>query len=192
VTIQDVNQALADSFGLKQSQGALVSAVAPGSAAERVGVKAGDVVLKYNGKPIVASTDLSALVGQAAPGDRATLEIARKGETREITVTLGTAEESSKQTASTESQRQGRLGLAVRPLTPEEKRATQAEGGLVVQSVEGPAARAGIRPGDIVLSANGAPVRGVDDLRTAAGTRKVVALLVQRGDARLFVPVKTG
>jgi serine protease Do len=89
VAVQEVNQALAESFGLKQVQGALVASVQPGSAAASAGLQSGDIILKFDGKPIGAAGELSALVGQAAPGDRAKLEVLRKGETRELTATLG-------------------------------------------------------------------------------------------------------
>ena len=92
---------------------------------------------------------------------------------------------------------QGRLGLAVRPLDAEEAREAGVKIGVVVEAASGPAARAGIQPGDVILSVNGAPVRTVDDLRSAAakiekGSGRNVALLVQRDNAKIFVPVNPG
>ena len=87
---------------------------------------------------------------------------------------------------------QGRFGLAVRPLTPQEREAAKVSGGLVVEGVNGPAARAGVAPGDIVLQAGGKPVHSVEDLREATRSPRTVALLVPRGDQRLFVPLQTG
>ncbi len=92
--VQELNQALAESFGLKQAGGALVASVAPGSAAEQAGLQAGDVIVKFDGKPVGAAGELSAQVGQAAPGDKVKLEVLRKGETRELTATLGAADSS--------------------------------------------------------------------------------------------------
>ncbi|HLX79187.1 MAG TPA: DegQ family serine endoprotease [Burkholderiales bacterium] len=193
VTVQEVNQSLADSFGLKRAEGALVASVLPGSAAERAGVQPGDVILKYDGKPIGAASELSALVGQAMPGTKAGVEIWRKGETRELTATLGTAKDESIKNASAEGQGKDKLGLAVRPLTPEERKEAKVADGVLVEDVNGPAARAGIQAGDIVLLADGKPVKSAGDLRAAAvGRGGVVALLVQRGDTRIFVPLKTG
>jgi len=192
VTVQGLNQALAESFGLKRAEGALVSSVVPGSAAERAGLQPGDIIMKYDGKPLAAAGDLSALVGQAAPGDKARLEVLRKGETREITATLGAAKAESLEKASAPGQDKGRMGLAVRPLTPEERRELKVAGGLLVEDVNGPAARAGVQPGDVVLMAGGKPVQSVEDLRSAAVGKGNVALLLQRGDSRLFVPVKIG
>ena len=87
----------------------------------------------------------------------------------------------------------GRLGLSVRPLTPDEQKQVDVQGGVLVEGVSGPAARAGLQPGDVVLSVNGTPVRSVDQLRDMVkGAKDQIALLVQRGDARIFVPVELG
>jgi serine protease Do len=193
VSVQEVNQALADSFGLKQAEGALVASVQPGSAAERAGLQPGDVILKYDGKPIGAANELSALVGQAVPGGKVSIGIWRKGEARELSATLGSAKDDTNKSAAAEGPGKDRLGLAVRPLTPEERKEANVPGGLLVEDVNGVAARAGMQAGDIVLMADGKPVKSADDLRTAASSRGGnVALLVQRGDTRVFVPLKTG
>jgi len=192
VSIQELNQGLAESFGLKRAEGALVSSVVPGSAAEQAGLQPGDVIVKFDGKAIGAAGELSALVGQATPGEKATLEILRKGETRELSATLGAAQADPAEKASAQGQDQGRLGLAVRPLTPEERKEAKVSGGLLVEEVGGPAARAGVQPGDVILMAGGKPVQKVDDLRSATAGSGNVALLVQRGEARVFVPLKLG
>jgi len=192
VSVQELNQALAESFGLKRAAGALVSSVQPDSAAERAGLQAGDVITRFDGKDIGAAGELSALVGQAAPGDKAKLQILRKGETRELTATLGAAKADPAGKASAQGQDKGRLGLSVRPLTPEERKEAKVAGGLLVEEVGGPAARAGVQPGDVILMAGGKPVQNVDELRTATAGSGSVALLVQRGEARVFVPLKLG
>ena len=192
VTVQQVNQALADSFGLKSAQGALVSTVVPDSAAARAGLQPGDIVLTFDGRPIAAAADLSAMVGQALPGDKVKLGVWRKGQSSEIAATLGAAQPESGRTAKAASPDKGRLGLAVRPLTPEERREAKVAGGLLVEGVNGPAAHAGMQAGDIVLSADGKAVKSVEELRAATADRKSVALLVQRGEARLFVPLQAG
>jgi serine protease Do len=190
VAVQELNQALADSFGLKQAAGALVATVQPGSAAEKAGVQAGDVITKYNGTDIGPASELSAAVGQAAPGDKIRLEVLRKGERRELTATLGAAQVEKAARADDSKPGQGRLGLAVRPLTPQESKEANVPGGLLVQEAGGPAARAGMQAGDIVLMAGGKPVKSVDDLRSATSGSGTVALLVQRGEARVFVPMR--
>ena len=194
VTVQDVNQALADSFGLKKMEGALVSSVAPDTAAARAGLESGDVILKYNGAPIHSASDLSASVSESAPGTPATLEVWRKGATHELSASLGKSEEvATGDAAAGSDEAGGQLGLAVRPLTPEERGDAKVSGGLVVEGVGGAAERAGVQPGDIILSVNGTPVTSVAKLRSlSARSKKNLALLVQRGDARIFVPVKTG
>jgi serine protease Do len=194
VTVQDVNQALSQSFGLKRAEGALVSTVQPGSGAERAGLQPGDVILKFDGKPIGAAGELSALVAQSAPGHKARLEVWRRNESKELTATLIAAPaDKDRQAAAEGPAARDRLGLAVRPLTPEERKEAKVTGtGLLVQDVGGAAARAGMQPGDIVLLADGKPVRSADDLRTAAAARGNVALLVQRGEARVFVALRIG
>jgi serine protease Do len=192
VTVQEMNQALADSFGLKRAEGALVSSVQPGSAAERAGLQPGDVIVKYDGKPIGAAGEFSARVGEASPGDKAKLEILRRGETRELSATLGAAKAEPAEKVAAKGEGRGRLGLSVRPLTPDERKESKLAGGLLVEEVGGPAARAGVQPGDVILMAGGKPVHSVEDLRSATAGSGSVALLVQRGDARMFVPLKTG
>jgi serine protease Do len=194
VGVQDLNQALADSFGMKRAEGALVSTIQPGSAAERAGLQPGDVVTRVNETPITVAGDLSAYVGTATPGDRLKLEIIRKGERREVTAVLGTADIGNAPRAEAEPRAaKSRLGLAVRPLTPEERKQVKVQGGLLVEEAGGAAARAGLQPGDILLMAGGKPVQSVEDLRAAtAANSGTVALLVQRGDARVFVPMRLG
>ncbi|MEW6414324.1 MAG: DegQ family serine endoprotease [Pseudomonadota bacterium] len=193
VTVQEVNQALADSFKLPKPEGALIAQVEPGSAADKAGLKTGDVIRGFDGQPIVESGDLPALVGQAAPGKSAVLDIWRNGQREEIRVTLGNASEQPVKTASGDAAGKARLGLALRPLAPEESRAAGVEAGLVVEDVQGPAARAGVQPGDVIVAVNGRKADSVESVKRAvAGAGKSVALLIQRNGQRLFVPVKIG
>jgi len=192
VSVQPVNQALAESFGLARAEGALIAAVVPGSAAEKAGLQSGDVVLKFNDKPVGAGGELAALVGQSSPGDKARLEIWRKGAKQEIAVTLGRSDDDAGAQASSDTPGEGRLGLAVRPLTADERAAAKVPGGLLVEDVNGPAAQAGIQPGDIVLQAGGKPVNSVAQLRAATRGGKSVALLLQRNGERVFVPLRAG
>jgi len=193
VTIQEVSQPLAQSFGLDKAGGALVSSVEPGSPAQKAGLKEGDVILSINGQDIARSIDLSARVAELKPGTQATLGIWRGGASREVRVALGEAKTAAKVAASGPGAESGRLGLAVRPLGKDEQRQLQIDSGLLVEDVSGPAARAGLRPGDVVLAVNGTPVDSVDALRKlTAKTGRHVALLVKREDARLFVPLELG
>jgi serine protease Do len=194
VAIQGLNAGLADSFGLKTADGALVSRVVPESAAARAGLQAGDVILKANGQAIGDSGDLPTLVDRASPGDKLTLGVWRNGTTREVVATLGEAKQvATADTANAAPAKADRLGLSVRPLTPGERGQAGIGSGLIVEDASGPAARAGIQAGDIVLAVNGVPVKSTDALRVAVGKSKgVVALLVQRGDAAVYVPIQIG
>jgi serine protease Do len=194
VAIQEVSQGLADSFGLAKAGGALVSSVQPGSAAAAAGLRPGDVIVQYDREPIVEAGDLSSLVGMASAGQSVDLEVVRKGEKRVVKATLGKADASGTKTASAGGHiHGGRLGLAVRPLTEQESREAKVTGGLLVEGVEKAAERAGVQPGDIILSANDTPMKTAEQLReVAAHAPKSIALLLQRGDSRIFVPVKTG
>lgn len=193
VSIQDVTQALADSFGLKKVQGALVSEVEKGSPADKAGLESGDVIVRYNDREISQSSDLPSLVAETTPGTSAKLEVIRKGASRNLTVVIGEQKDKAVARRGDDDEEQGRLGLAVRPLAKEEMRRAGISGGLLVEDVAGPAAKADIRPGDIVLSINGTPVQSGEQLRDLARKAgKHVALLVQRGGAKIFVPIELG
>jgi serine protease Do len=193
VTIQDVNQAIADSFGLKKPGGALISSVEKGSPAEKAGLATGDVILRYNGKDIANSFDLPVLVADTAPGSDARLDVIRGGETRRIEVTVGTMKNTKVALADGAGEDHGRLGVSVRPLDRDEQKQAGVSGGLVVENSTGPAADAGIQPGDMILSVNGTPVKSPEQLKQLlAKASKHVALLVQRDDAKIFVPVDLG
>lgn len=196
VAIQDVDQGLADSFGLDKPRGALVSSVEPGSPAAKAGMQAGDIIVGFNGRDISRSSELPALVAATSPGSQATLSIWRKGATRELKLAVGEMKNLAAQDDGDRASGKatGKLGLVLRPLSREEKAQVEGGQGLVVEDVaEGPAARAGIEPGDVILAANGERVTSVEQLRARiehAG--KSVALLIQRGDRTIFVPIKTG
>jgi len=194
VTVQEVNQALADSFKLDKPAGALVAQVEPGSAADKAGLKTGDVIRAFDGQPVVESGDLPARVGEAAPGKSAVLEVWRNGKREDLRVTLGNADDKPARISARDADAgKARLGLALRPLAPEESRAAGLESGLVVEDAQGAAARAGVQPGDVIVAVNGSRVDSVDAVkRVLSHAGKSVALLVQRDGQRLFVPVRIG
>jgi len=194
VAVQEVNQAFADSFKLDRPEGALVSSVQPGGPADKAGLKSGDVIRKVDGQPIVASGDLPAIIGLARPGEKVTLEIWRAGKAEQISATLGDAAEKATQVAKAdEPVGKGKLGLSLRPLQPQEKQQSGIASGLVIENAAGPAAAAGVQPGDVLLGINGSPVSNIDQVRAAmAKSDKSVALLIQRGSDQIFVPVRVG
>jgi serine protease Do len=196
VTIQDLNQALAESFGLKRPDGALVASVAPDSVAAKAGLKSGDVITEVNGQPVVRSGELSSLIGLSAPGDKVTLKVWREHAVRNIEARLGDAEAQSTQLADADadaSLQPGQLGLRLRPLTREERKEARVDQGMAVEYVAGPAATAGIEPGDVLLAINGKPVQSNEQIRLVLqGRPKSVALLVQRNGDKIFVPVNLG
>jgi len=190
VGIQELDQALAKSFGLERPRGALVANVEPGGPAAAAGVQEGDVILSFDGRAVDSAGALPATVAAAKPGRAIELEVWRDRASRKLNVKLGETETATV-AANTTGASGGRLGLRVRPASAEETGNPQSARGLVVEAATGPAAAAGIQPGDIVLSANGRPVRNVEDLRAAVtDSKELVALLVQRGSSRIFVPVE--
>ena len=194
VAVQEVNQALADSFNLDRPQGALVSSVENGSPADKAGLQPGDVIRAVDGQPIVASGDLPAIISRSTPGDTVKLDIWRKGSAMALSARLASAADKvARGEAGPEAGDGGRLGLALRPLESAEKRQAGVAGGLLVEDVSGAAARAGVEAGDVLLAVNGAPVTSIEQVRSVvARSGKSVALLIQRGEDKIFVPVRIG
>jgi serine protease Do len=194
VTIQEVTPDLAESFGLDKPTGALVSGVEKGAAADKAGILPGDVILKFNGTAVSQSSALPPLVSDSAPGSQAIVTVWRKGKSQELHMALGNLEVAQAASDASAPASHGQLGLAVRPLTRQERSEAQVAGGLVVEDVaDGPAKQAGLQPGDVILSVNGEMATGVDTLKSQLNKdHKRLALLVLRGDERMFVPVAVG
>jgi serine protease Do len=193
LAVQDVSQSLAESFGLERPTGALVSVVEKDGPAARARLQPGDVILGLNGKAVTSSSDLPPMVADMKPGTNAQLEVWRDHGRRTVEVRVGEAKDTVVAGAREGGADHGRLGLAVRPLTPDEKKQASLGGGLLVEDAEGPAARAGIQPGDVVLALNGTQVTSAEQLRAlVAKSGHHVALLVERGETRIFVPVDLG
>ncbi|MDB5940978.1 MAG: DegQ family serine endoprotease [Ramlibacter sp.] len=194
VAVQEVNQALADSFNLDRPEGALVSSVEKGSPADKAGLQPGDVIRAVDGQPIVASGDLPAIISRSAAGDSVKMDVWRKGSRVELTARLAdAADKAAKADSGAEATEGGKLGLALRPLEGAEKRQAGVSGGLLVEDASGAAARAGVEPGDVLLAVNGAPVSSIDQVRSImAKAGKSVALLIQRDGDKIFVPVRIG
>ncbi len=193
ISIQEVNQSLADSFGLAKPAGALVAGVEKGSPAARGGLEPGDVILGIDGKTIENSGELPAAVASKLPGEAVRLHVWRGGQTRDINITVGRFGDEKVASSAPQPTDQGRLGVAVRPLTAQEQRLAEVKGGLLVEQSGGAAGRAGIRPGDIIIAVNGRPIDDIEQLRNIiAKSGKKAAILIERGESRLFVPVDLG
>lgn len=198
VVVQEVDRDLAQQFGMDKAEGALVARVLPESPAARAGLREGDVILRYNGEPLPSSSSLPHMVGITDPGEVATLDVVRAGKELKIKIDVGTLR--AEATAQPEGEpAEARpetpdtaLGMAVRPLTVEERNSAQVvSGGLMVTEVrDGPAARAGVRTGDILVQLAG---QEVDTLARFAEVvdrltpGQTVPVLVQRRSAPLFL-----
>ncbi|HEY2782750.1 MAG TPA: Do family serine endopeptidase [Steroidobacteraceae bacterium] len=194
VSVQDIRQQLALSFGLTSPHGALISAVDPTGPSEKAGLKAGDVITSVNGRNIDHSWDLPAVIAQLPPGSTARLGIWHDRKATEVNVKTVLLEDSTAQVAKTQGEDGGgKLGLVLRSLQPSEQQELHTKGRLLVEDVTGPALAAGLQPGDVVLGVNGVGVATVADLkREIARAGHNVALLVQREDAQTYFPIDVG
>jgi serine protease Do len=196
VSIVDVNAAFADSFGLGRPRGALVQIVEPGGPAEKAGIKPGDIILSVNGQSIDHFGELSLVISNMHPGSDARLSVWRDRKAQDMTVKVALVSEDGDKAAAKVAKGAGagqaeRLGITVRSLSAEEKEQAQTSGSLVIENVAGPAAAAGVQPGDIVLGINGKPVHSTADLVAAAKSAgKTIALLIQRQDQQIFYPLR--
>jgi serine protease Do len=194
VAVQDMSQPLSQSFGMTTPHGALVSAVEPQSPGEHAGLKPGDIITSVNGRNIDHSSDLPVVISQLTPGTEARLGIWHDKKPSEVTVKTILLEDTPAQAAKNAgADGGGKLGLAVRPLKPDEQQELHTRGRLVVEDVTGPALAAGLQAGDVILGVNGAGVSSVADLkREVARAGHSVAVLIQREEAQIYIPVDLG
>ena len=197
VSIQDVNAQLAESFGLDRPRGALVGLVEEDGPGAKAGIKAGDVILKVDGTEVETSVQLPGIIASKKPGSTVNIEVWRDGDTKRLTAKpVEIVEKGTKVASRSDEQADetAKLGLAVRPLQQEEKRQAETSGDLLVEDVDGPAAAAGVQRGDIILGVNGKRVKSVEELKTAARKTKgkIVALLIERENGQIFIPVRVG
>jgi serine protease Do len=197
VLIQDVTRELAETFGMDQPKGALVAQVLPDSPAEKAGLKVGDVVMRFNGKEVPTSGALPPLVGESPVNEPAKIEVLREGQVKEVTVVIGELPEEGEIAADAEPEHTAAnsLGLVVGGLDEEQRKQLGVEhGGVIVQEVKpGAAERAGIGPGDVILMFDNRQVedpKQFQELLEATAGGRSVAVLVQRGDGRLFFAVR--
>jgi serine protease Do len=194
VLIQPVNQALSKAFKLNHPKGALVAQVTPGSPADKAGIKAGDIITGFNGKAVSNSEQLPPLVATTAVGDKVDVSVVRKGKAKSLSVTIGKL--NAAKLASTEDQLSvDKLDITVSNVTAEQRnKAGIGDLGVLVQSVEnGPAANAGIRPGDIILNMDNHEVHNIKDMLAVSSylhSGESVPVLVERDKHPLFLAMK--
>jgi len=196
VAIQELTKELAESFGMKNTNGALIASVEKNGPADKGGLEAGDVITKFDGKSITTSSDLPRAVGATKPGKIAAVEILRKGAVKNLNIGVGEmpndpndAAPAAKPATKVEA---NKIGLALKELTPAQKKKLNGKNGLLVAESTGAAAQAGIRRGDVILGLNNSDIQSVEafNKQINAAVGKTVAVLVQRGDNTLYVPIK--
>jgi serine protease Do len=197
VVIQPVTRELADGFGLPKPQGALVNSVEKGGPAEKAGVEPGDVVLRFDGKPVSSSEDLPRLVGATRPGSRVSMQIWRNKAARDVQVTVAELQDDrsaqQRRGAKPPAATPGLFGMTLTDLTEAQRKELKVEGGVLVGDVQGAAARAGIRRGDVILALNNQDIKSVEHFRELMGQvekGRIVALLVRRGGNSLYIPFR--
>jgi len=195
VLIQEVSKDLADSFGLEKPYGALVAQVVEGSPAQAAGLKAGDVIVEFEGEEIERSSELPHLVGRTKVGAEAELRVFRAGEEIRVTVEIGAlpdAEQAKASPAAKPAPTSNRLGVQVKEVEKEALGELNLQGGVqVVQVFDGPALEAGVRPGDIIARLNNEAFDTIDDfyevVEDLPTDKAVPALLIRQGNPSFIV-----
>jgi serine protease Do len=201
VSIQEVTRELADSFGLPKAAGALISGVEKGGPADKAGVRASDVILKFDGKAVSSSADLPRIVAATKPGLKVGVQLWRKGSTLDVTLVVGeiqadgvaVAQRGGRAGKDGASESETRLGLVVSELNEQQKAELEVEGGLVVEDLKGPAARSQLQRGDVILAVGNVEIHNFDQFNEVL--KKVprgrnIALLVRRSEGTVYVPIK--
>jgi serine protease Do len=197
VVIQPVTRELADGFGLPKPQGALVNSVEKGGPAEKAGIEAGDVILRFDGKPVNSSEDLPRIVGGTKPGSSIAVQVWRNKAARDLQVVVAelSDDRATRQARGGKPQPQAgsRFGMALTDLTDAQRKELKVEGGVLVDGVQGAAAQAGLRRGDVILAINNQDVKSVEQFQQLMGgfdKGRIVALLVRRGGNSLYIPFR--
>ena len=197
VQIQEVDAKMADAFNLDRPRGALVVQVVSDGPAVKAGIKTGDVILSVDGKTVERSTQLPAVVSAIKPGNTAKVEVWRDGQSKLLNIKVDEFPDETQKVANNHPSEEApaakpdKLGLSVRPLGADERKSAETEGYLLVEDVDGAAAKAGVRPGDVILGVNGKVVKSIAELRSATDkASSTVAILVERDGNQVFVPIR--
>jgi serine protease Do len=199
VQIQEVTKELAESFGMKSANGALIAGVEKGGPAEKSGLEAGDVITKFDGKSINTSSDLPRAVGSTKPGKDVAVEIFHKGTTKNLTLKIGKMPEDNEEAATKPAHggpakaEPNKFGLMLRDLTPQEHKKINGKWGVLVVNVQGNAVQAGIRRGDVLMAVGDIDVQSTEQVNKALEaipSGKLVALRLMRGDDMFYVTLK--
>ncbi|SMG03085.1 DegQ family serine endoprotease [Burkholderia singularis] len=198
IAIGEVTKDVADSIGLPKAEGALVSSVEPGGPADKAGLQPGDIILKFNGRPVDTASDLPRMVGDTKPGAKATVTVWRKGQSRDLPITIAetpgdkVAKMGGRQSPQAKP-RSNALGLTVSDLSPEQLKALKLRNGVQIDAADGPATRAGLQRGDIVLRVGDIDITSAKqfvDVTSKLDAQRTIALLVRRGDNTQFIPIR--
>ena len=197
VVIQQVTKELADGFGLTKPQGALVNSVEKGGPADKAGIEAGDVILRFDGKAVNSSEDLPRVVGSTKPGNTVAVQIWRIKTPRDLQVVVAELpdDRAGRQARSGKPQPPAvaQFGMSLADLTDAQRKELKVEGGVFVDNAQGVATRAGLRRGDVILAVNNQDVKSVEQFRQLMGSfekGRIVALLVRRGSNSLYIPLR--
>ncbi|RKP52051.1 DegQ family serine endoprotease [Trinickia fusca] len=199
VSIGQVTKDVSDSLGLPRAEGALVSSVEPGGPADKAGVQPGDIILKFNGMPVETDTDLPRMVGDTKPGTKATVTVWRKGQARDLPITIAdtptdkTAKVSEQDAQAAKPGRSNPLGVTVSDLSSDQMKTLKLRNGVQVEAVEGPAEHVGLQKGDIILRIGDTDVSSAKQFEQVTAhldPQKMVAVLVRRGENTQFVPMR--
>jgi len=197
VVIQPLTKDLAEGFGLARPQGALVNSVEKGGPADKAGVEPGDVILRFDGKPVGSSEDLPRIVGTTRPGSKVTMQVWRNKGARDVQVVVA---EMPDDRATRQARRgakppavAGQYGLTLSDLTDAQKGELKVNGGVLVENVQGAGQRAGVRRGDVILAINNQDVKSVEQFNQVMGQfekGRIVSLLVRRGTNSHYLPFR--